>query len=348
MTQSPYARLRLALAVAAVLCAIGTAGYYVIEHYSLLDALYMTVITLSTVGFGEVRPLDPPGKIFTIGLIVFGIVTATWVLSTVIEVLVSEDVIRLREQRNMKTLIDRMRGHFIVCGFGRIGQQIVEEYLRNRVPFVVMEIDEQRVEMMRARGLPYVEGDSSDEEALTRAGIAHAAGLIAVTSTDAGNTFIVLTARGMRSDLSIVARADTPPNVEKLYRAGASKVVSPHVLGGRWMGAAAVNPAITDFLTAMTQFDHTKLQMRELVVSNGEVVGRRFGELRLRERTGALVMALRSEGSKDFVPNPPDDFRFGNGDSLVVIGSPDQLVALAKIVHPDRPLKPLAVGTWTD
>lgn len=343
--EDPFLRLRLALILALLLGAVGTVGYMVIELFGLLDAIYMTVITLSTVGYGTVHPLSPHGKVFTIGLIAVGILTATWVISTVVEVFVSEQALRIRELRSMEKSIEKLHEHVVVCGYGRIGRQIAVEYVRNRVPFVVVDLDVDRVETLRAHGHIYVEGDASDEEALTRAGIHRAAALIAVTTSDAVNTFIVLTARGMRANLFIIARADSPQNVEKLYRAGASKVVSPHVLGGRWMGATAINPAVTDFISAMTDMDHEVMQMREVtIVEESGLTGKRFGDVRLREATGALVVAVRSGVGHDFVANPPDDYRCQPGDALVALGSPAQLTKLCALVDPSKPYRPLVAS----
>ena len=334
MLRNPFFRLRLALLVGALLAAIGTAGYVGIEHYGFLDAVYMTVITLSSVGFGTVRPLSPAGEVFTIFLIVIGLGTAAWVFSTVIEVFVSEQSLAILTQRRMKRVVDHLTNHYIICGYGRIGQEISLNYLQNNVPHLVMERDPSRVEMLRENSVPFIEGDAADDDTLKRAGIDRAAALIAVTPTDAVNTFIVLSARGLRPDLYIVARADSSSNEAKLYRAGASKVVSPHILGGRWMGITAINPAVTDFITAMTDTQHEKFQVREFVVlSECEFAHKPFGECRLRERSGALIVAVRRVGKAgQFLPNPADNLILGSGDVLIAIGSPEQLKKLGALI----------------
>ncbi len=160
-----------------------------------------------------------------------------------------------------------MKDHYIICGYGRIGQQIAQGYRQNKVPYVIIEQESMRLEMLREADIPHVEGDAADDEILKEAGIDRAAALIAVTPTDAVNTFIVLSARGLCANLYIVARADSLQNEGKLLRAGASKVVSPHVLGGRWMAIAAVNPAVTDFISAMTEADEAKFALREVTLS---------------------------------------------------------------------------------
>ena len=233
-------------------------------------------------------------------------------------------------------MVNGLKDHYIVCGYGRIGQQIAQGYTQNKVPYVIIEQEPARLEMLREADMPHVEGDAADDEVLKRAGIASAAALIAVTPTDAINTFIVLSARGLRPDLYIVARADALQNEAKLLRAGASKVVSPHVLGGRWMGITAINPAVTDFVTAMTEADHTQFGLREVTIMGGSAcAGMTFGAAQFKPKTGALVVALRVGGEGGvFVPNPPDDRRLALGDILIAIGSPTQLLSLARLLGP--------------
>jgi len=337
--RNPLLRLRLAVIAGLVLLAGGTAGYMELEHYDPLDALFMTVITLSSVGYGEPKPLDVAGEVFTIALILFGLGTAAWLFTTVIEAFVSEQTLLLISRKRMGRRVNALKDHYIVCGYGRIGQQIAQGYRQNKVPYVIIEQEPSRLEMMRETDTPHVEGDAADDEVLKSAGIDRAAALIAVTPTDAINTFIVLSARGLRRDLYIVARADTLQNEAKLLRAGASKVVSPHILGGRWMAITAINPAVTDFITAMTDADQTEFLLSEFTVTDDSAcAGMTFADARLKEKTGALVVALRSGGTvRVFVPNPPDDRRLSPGDTLIAIGSPNQLTQLARLLNPSHP-----------
>jgi voltage-gated potassium channel len=344
--RNPFVRLRLALLLGIVLIGVGTLGYMTIEHYSTLDGLYMTVITLSTVGYDEVQPLNHAGKIFTIFLIVGGIGTAAWVFTTIIEVFVSEQTVRLIARKRMDRVVNAMRDHYIVCGYGRIGQEIAQGYTQDRVNFVIVEREQSRLELLRNQGVPHVEGDAADDAVLTSAGIDRAAALIAVTPTDAANTFIVLSARGLRPDLYIVARADIQQNEGKLYRAGATKVVSPHVLGGRWMAITAINPAVTDFITAMTELDNSKYQLHEFIVSRDtKFVNKTFGQAQIKEQTGALIVAVRRNHTRQFIPNPPGIMELHPGDALVSLGSRKQLTALALLVNPDNPDNLIPLGT---
>lgn len=239
----------------------------------------------------------------------------------------------------MGRVVNSLKEHYIVCGYGRIGQQIAQGYRQNKVPHVIIEQEPSRLEMLREANIPHVEGDAADDEVLMSAGIERAAALIAVTQTDAINTFIVLSARGLCRDLYIVSRADTHQNEGKLLRAGANKVVSPHILGGRWMAVTAINPAVIDFVTAMTDTDHTEFLLSEFTVTDDSAcAGMTFAAAQLKEKTGALVVAIRSSGpAGGFTPNPPDDHRLALGDTLISIGSPYQLTQLAKLLNPARP-----------
>jgi len=334
--RNPIVRLRIALGLGLALLTLGSSGYILIEHFHPLDAVYLTVITLGTVGFDTIKPLDPPGKVFTILLILCGLGTAAWVFASIVDVLVGEETQRYFARIRMQHSVDGVRNHCIVCGYGRIGQQIAETYTREGVSFVVIEQAEARLELLREQGLLHIDGDAADDESLIHAGIDRARALIAVTPTDAINTFIVLSARELQPDLYIVARADTIQNEAKLRRAGASKVVSPHILGGRWMGITAINPAVTDFLNAMTTGDRRQFALRELELdSRCSVVGKSFGDASLKGQTGALIVAVRRGGAAiNYIPNPPDDLVLTDGDMLIAIGSPEQLDRLGKLLAP--------------
>ena len=333
--RDPLLRLRLALLVGLLLLGVGTLGYVVIEHMRFLDALFMTVITLSSVGYGEVKPLDTAGEIFTIGLILVGLGTATWLFTTVLETLTSEQTQRVLAQKRMSRVINSLKNHYIVCGYGRIGSEISQGYTQNKVPFLVIERSPERIGELREAGIPCVEGDAADDAVLVQAGIHRAAALIAVTPSDAGNTFIVLSARGLQQDLFIVARADAPQNEAKLLRAGASKVISPYTLGGRWMAVTAINPAVTDFVAAITQSDPAVFAVREVEVSAASAyAGQTFGNAQFKQRTGAQVVAMRPASQiTGFFPNPPYERTIVAGDVLIALGSPQQLAKLSVLLQ---------------
>jgi voltage-gated potassium channel len=330
----PNNRLRLAASLFISLVVIGTAGYHLIENWNFLDSIFMTVITLSGVGFGEVHNLSRSGMIFTIFVIVFGVGTVGWALVTVFEVLTSEQLQRENEKQKIQKLINSMNNHFIICGFGRIGRSITEGLNKNDYSFVIIESDPARAEELRLEGLPYVLGDAASDEVLEKAGIRRAKALITVAPSDAINTFIILSARWLNPTLKIVARAVNPDSVPKLYRAGASKVISPHILGGWWMAATAINPAATDFIEGLRLAEGSHVSLYEFI-AGANVEGKRFGSMSFKQRTGALVVAVRI--NEEFIANPGDDLVLHAGAAIIAIGNTQELKQMAVLLDPDQP-----------
>ena len=336
MVSNPYYRMRLAMCLYVAIVAIGTFGYRDIEHWSFLDSIFMTVITLSGVGFGEIHNLDKRGEVFTILLIVFGVSTAAWALVTTFEVLGSEHGIRDLERRRIRRMVKHMKDHFIVCGYGRIGRSMIEGYQRNNFPFVVIELSAERVEELRSTGVPYIQGDASNDEVLQEAGIERAKALIAVTPNDAVNTYIIMSAKWLNPNLMVVVRAINPDSVGKLYRAGATKVISPHIIGGWWMALTAINPATTDFIDGLRMSDSADVSLFEFIASE-HVEGKTFAEMNFKRGTGALVIAIKRPG--EFIPNPSDRLRMKTGDAIIAMGSVEQLRKVAVAVNPTNPDK---------
>lgn len=323
---TPLLRLRVpALAVLAVMV-IGTIGYVVIERYSLLDAVFMTIITVTTVGYDEVHPLDGPGKVFTIGLIVLGVVVFLYTFGVVVEELSSGRWREWRRQRMVEERIARLRDHVIVCGYGRTGSVIGRELDREGAEFVVVEANPDGLERVEREGRLCVIGDAADDEVLERAGIRRARALITAVDSDERNVYIVLTARSLNPDLRIVARSSYQETVSKLRRAGANRVVSPYTEAGQRMAALALNPAVVDVIQAVVG-EGGPLSIEELVVPDGarETTAR---ELR---RSGATLLALRHPGGQ-LVVGPADEDRLSAGDLVIALGSRDQLAALAAMV----------------
>ncbi len=332
--QSPNSRLRVAATLFVSLVVIGTAGYHLIDKCDFLDSLFMTVSTLSGVGIGEIHALSQAGIVFTIFVIVFGVGTVGWALVTVFEVLTSEQVLHDKQRAKTQKLINAMNNHFIICGFGRIGRSITEGLSKNAFSFVVIENDPVREEELRAEGLPYIFGDAASDDILEKAGVRRAKALITVAPSDAINTFIILSARWLNPELKIVARAVNPDSVPKLYRAGASKVISPHILGGWWMAATAVNSAATDFIEGLRLAESSHTSLYEFV-ANVRVDGLRLGTLEIKQRTGALVVAVRLHD--EFIANPADDLILHSGAAIIAIGSRDELKRMAELLNPEKP-----------
>jgi voltage-gated potassium channel len=323
-----WRRLRLALVMLAAVFVIGILGY-VLLGFSLLDAAYQTVTTVATVGFREVQPLDDAGKVFTIVLILVGVGTALYTFSVVLETLFEGHLRELFGRRRMEREIDAMDGHVIVCGWGRVGRAIGEELMAARADLVIVDLDSTRVSETQ---LPAVVGDATEDRVLERAGLARARALVAALDGDAANLFVTLSARSLRPDLFIVARARVEETEEKLRRAGADRVVNPQSIGGARIAAFILQPHVTEFLDVVMHDRGLEFRLEEMLVPAGSsIAGSSIRDAHLRDRTGALVLALRDEDGS-FNTNPSPDTRILAGQVLIAIGTPTELEALEQTV----------------
>lgn len=312
------------------LVALGTAGYVFVEGWNVRDALFMTIITLSTVGYQEVHNLTPLGQVFTIVLIVFGVSTVFWAVASLFEIVVSERLWHTLKRRKMENQIALLKDHYIVCGYGRMGQEIVRVFRRTNVPHVVVETNPEQVPKLVDQGIPFVEGDASDDKILVAAGISRAKGLVTVGPTDEGNVFITLTARGLNPGLFIIARSIREDNEDKLKRAGANRVMSPYTTGGRRMAFAALRPHVVEFLDATIHADNVVFELEDILVTGkSPFVGKAIKDSRIREISGATILAVKnSDGSLNY--NPRSDTVMKNGDVLIMVGTTQELADAAK------------------
>jgi voltage-gated potassium channel len=328
-----WRRLRLALAMLASVFVVGTIGY-VILGFPLLDAVYQTVTTVATVGFREVRPLDDAGKVFTIILILVGVGTALYTFSVVLETLFEGHLRELFGRRRMDRQIDAMNGHVIVCGWGRVGRAIAEELTAAGSDLVIVDMDPARVSLT---SLPALLGDATEDQVLVRAGLPRARALVAALDSDAGNLFVTLSARSMRPDLFIVARARLEETEEKLRRAGADRVVNPQSIGGARIAAFVLQPHVTEFLDVVMHDRSLQFRLEEVLVpAESSIAGQSIRDAHLRDRTGALVLALREQDGS-FTTNPSPDATINAGHVLIAIGTPAELEALERVMAGGTP-----------
>jgi voltage-gated potassium channel len=325
----PWWRLLIAMCVPAALIGGGTLGYVLIEHWPAQDALFMTVITLTTIGYGETHPLTADGRLFTMALALGGAFTLAAAATTVIRSIISGELNTILGRQRMERSIQGLHDHIIVCGYGRVGRRIVEELRQANVPCVVIERDD-----IRAKTAPiHIVGDVTSDAVLKRAGIDRARALISVVPKDADNLFVTMSARLLNDKVTIVARSEGEGSEEKLRRAGATRVISPTAIGGQQMVQAVLRPAVLDFIDLTTRTQHLELQMEQtaLLPSSG-LVGQTLADANLRERAGVLIVAVQGkDGGMTF--NPPPSRRLESGDRLVVLGdraSLDAIEALAK------------------
>lgn len=320
-----WRRLGIAISLLLGVLVFGTVGYLVLG-FSLIDALYQTVTTVATVGFREVVPFGTAERIFTMLLIIVGVGAVLYALGSLIETLIEgrllETIGRMRMERTIETLQD----HVIVCGWGRVGRSIAAEVVAAGKPIVV--IDEE-AERLADCPHPTVHGDCTEDDTLERAGIARASSLVAAVDVDAANSFITLSARAIRPDIFIVARARSVDSEAKLLRAGADRVVNPQNIGGARMAAFVLRPHVAEFLDVVMHERNLEFRLEEIPIGDGSpLAGSTLREAHLRDRTGALVLAVR-DARGSFLSNPDPDVRIEPGQVLIAIGTEDELAALA-------------------
>lgn len=328
-TNNPVRRLRIILILIGFLIVMGTSGYRLIEGWSWRESLFMTMITLSTVGYQEVHPLSANGEVFSIVLIGVGVVLVAMLVSSGVQLAVSEQIRNILGRRRMERELNKIRDHEIICGFGRMGQQIVREFRRYNVPHVVIEDNPDQLPRLNEWKVPHVIGDATEDDVLIQAGVLRAKGLVAVASTDADNIFITLSARGLNPKLRIVARSMREEDEEKLRRAGADKVLSPYIIGGRRMAAAVMNPEVVEFLDLAMHSGNLDLELGEIPVSSqAPFTGKPIHECGIRENTQCQVVALKKKGELFSTPNP--QMILEEGDILIIIGNAEQLEAMRR------------------
>ena len=314
-----------------VILICGTSGYMLLEGGNLLDSFYMTVISITTVGFSEVIPLSSTGKIFTSILIFGGVGFFLYMVSLITEAMVEGGLHAYLERRKMEKKLDELRGHYIVCGFGRIGKVISKILHESKRTFVIIENNQEELKLIAQLGYLVLEGDATNDDILNKAHILDAKALIAVTSSDADNVYVILSARGLRPDIYILARSSGKKGAEtKLLRAGATKVFSPYEIGARRMAQSLMRPTVIDFIDLTVHEGELGLRLEELRVSDKAVIaGKTLMESGIRSEHDLIVVAIkRQKGEMLFNPNPGSELMIG--DILVVLGEHTNIKGLEK------------------
>jgi len=310
---------------------IGVIGYMLIEGWSVGDAFYMTVITLTTVGFGEVQTLSTEGRMFTVVLIAGGIGIVAYGTSVAVELLASGE---LREELVMarrKRMLGKLEDHVIVCGFGRMGQHVAAELSKQEKPFAVIDLSEESIARARSLGYQAIVGDASSEEVLLHAGVLRAASLITVLDSDAANVFTVLTTRALNTNLVIVSRVNHDDATNKLRRAGANQVISPYIIGGRRMVQYVDNPGVVDFLDVVMHSPEVELQLAEIEIHPASfLAGMNLKEAQLRSEIGVNILSTRTPGHPPS-PHPDIDMPLEPGVRLIALGNRKQLNMLQEL-----------------
>ena len=318
----------------ACLLIFGAVGYIVIEGWSFMDALYMTVITLATVGYGEVHEISPEGRLFTVILIFLGVGFFLYVVGNVIQFLVEGRIRHVLGRRILDKQISKLKNHFIVCGYGRVGRALCSYLIQKHIDVVVIEQNPNRVSAMDEDGILYIMGGATDEAILMKAGIKRARGIISVLGSDADNVFLVLIAKRLNPKISVVARANQNETEQTLYSAGADKVVSPFALGARRIAHAILRPNVIHFLELAFADDDTDINVEEIPVNvSSKLVNVSLQESGLRQNFDLIIISIRkADGAMCFNPKASD--RFEAGDTVIAVGSGNGLIQAAKILNP--------------
>jgi voltage-gated potassium channel len=311
-------RLAISLLVLAAVIGIGTAGYVVFEHYSWFDALYATVTTITTVGGGEVHPFGWPGKLWTMIVVAVGFIVFTDALIALVSYVIEGKLQDAFAERLRRRRLVKMEDHFVLCGFGRVGREIAFEFAAGKVPFVVVDVNEESLATAAERGYTVVHGNAAEIDTLLAAGIERARGLVTAVDSDADNVYVTLSARVLRPDLFIVARANAMDAEPKLRLAGANRVASPYVIGGRRLASLAQRPTAVDFVDTVLSATNTQLLLEDFTIAAGSKwIGRTIGALS-GASGGALVLALKRHDVMTF--QPPGDTVLAQSDELVFAG----------------------------
>jgi len=304
-----------------------------IENWRFLDALYMTVITLGTVGFKEVHDLSDGGKMFTMGLILVGVSVLGYIVGSLAQIMFEGQFQRIMGRKKVEKQINALKDHYIICGFGRIGSLICKEFKANELPFVIVEKSVDSVEKLDEEGYLHMKGDATLDETLLKAGIKRAKGLISVVTSDTENVYITLTARGLNPDLYILARSGEEGSDLKLKRAGASKVVSPYIIGGSRMAQSILRPNVVDFIEIATGSEHLDLQMEEISIpSHSAFAGETLVSSGFRKETGVIIIGIKKAHGK-MIFNPHSQAKIDGGDTLIVLGEPQSIAKLEDLVE---------------
>ena len=313
-------RLRVGCSLLALVLLLGTLGFILVEGWTAVQAFYTTMLVISTLGFSDLRPSDTRGQVLTIALIAGGVGTLYYLAGALAQNVIENQLDR-GKRRLMEQQIAKLKDHFIVCGFGRVGRQICYELGQENCRFLVIENGADRIERIQQTGYLYVQGDASDDDVLKRAGIERARGLLTAVQSDAVNVYITLSARALNPKLFIGARAATAEAEHKLTIAGANRVISPYILGGRRMAGMALRPAVMDFLDVLIHSDDLEMWLEQIQVGPASsLAGVPIGEAQLRETAGITILAVR-RGDGEMLVNPKANVVLQDGDTIIALGT---------------------------
>jgi voltage-gated potassium channel len=324
-------RLLLLLGLIVAVCAIGAIGFHLIEGWPWFDGLYMTVITMTTVGYKEIHDLSHEGRIFNVFLILSSVTAGGLLVATATQALLEFELGSYLGRRRLEKEIEKLKDHYIICGAGRVGRTVAREFRAHNIPFLIIEVDAQRADWAIKEGIPVLIGSGATEDSLQQARIEVAKGLVSAVTSDADNLYIVLTASGLRPGMPIIARASEEEAIPKLRRAGATQVLSPYQFIGHRIVQLVLRPHVLDFIDSAFGSERMDIQIEEIRIPDGsKMAGKTLEGAEIRKKTGVMVVALKKiDGTMTFSPAP--DEILCAGDHLIAIGSAGDLQKLEAI-----------------
>jgi len=324
----------MAVALLLLLLFIGVLGFRIMSNYSWIDAVYMTVITITTVGFGEVQPLDDFAKIFTIFLILASVIIVGYALTIITEYILSKNDVEELKLKKMQKKIDSLSNHIIICGYGRNGKQAASKLLAHKKPFVIIEKNKDISERFQSETMPFVTGNANEDDMLFQAGIDRASTLICALPDDTDNLFVVLSARQINAKLSIISRASQETSYKKLKLAGANNVIMPDKIGGDHMASLVVVPDLIEFIDNLSIVGQSNINIEEISIEklyNAKEV-KTIKDLDLRNKTGCTVIGYK-DGNGEYVVNPEAELKLMPNSKIIVLGRPEQIQKLNSLYN---------------
>ncbi len=327
----PLEKVRFAFLLLILIFVVGTVGYHILEGWPFLEALYATVVTLGTVGYGDFYPKSNEGRIFAIFLIIFGVGTMAYTFAMIMESFMEGRLKKILGRGKLKKQISKMRNHYIICGCGKIGYLICKELSGEGLDFIVIDNNEKLIQRVEDEGFVYVNGSATDDQTLVEAGVERARGIVSTLPTDADNLYVVLAARELNPDVYIVARFEDEASERRLMKAGANRVISPYKVGGSRMTLALLRPAMLDFVEITTGTQRLSLRMEEVHVGGSSyVIGKSLADSGLRREYDLIIVAVHKE-SGTMVFNPAALYVIEKGDNLIAIGEEENLVRFSRV-----------------
>ena len=327
-------KINTAIILLIALLFIGVFGFKIMTNYSWIDALYMTVITITTVGFGEVMPLDPEAKIFTIFLILTSVIIVGYAIKVITEYIITKNDVEELKQKKMQKIIDELSNHIIICGYGRNGKQAAKKLLAHKRPFVVIEANKETVEKYQNDVVPFVHGNANEDEVLMQAGVDRAECLISALPSDSDNVFVVLSARQINKDIRIISRASQETTYGKLKLAGANNVILPDKIGGDHMASLVVVPDLLEFIDNLSIVGETNINIEEVAVEDLYDTSqiKTIRDLDLRKKTGCNVIGYKNENG-EYLINPEAEQKLNPNSKVIVLGRPEQIQKLNSLYN---------------